>query len=104
MERGGEGAEEAKALLRKLCREGLAARYAPDRADARERLDYELSVIEKMGYVDYFLIVGDFIKYARDHGILVGPGRGSGAGSIVAYALGITSIDPRSITCCLSAF
>ncbi len=89
-----EEGQEAKALLRKLCREGLAARYAPDRADARERLDYELSVIEKMGYVDYFLIVWDFIKYARDHGILVGPGRGSGAGSIVAYALGITSIDP----------
>ncbi len=86
--------QEAVALLRQLCREGLNARYAPDRADARERLDYELAVIEKMGYVDYFLIVWDFIKYARDNGILVGPGRGSGAGSIVAYSLGITSVDP----------
>ena len=60
----------------------------------RERLDYELGVIKDMGYVDYFLIVWDFIRYARDHGIMVGPGRGSAAGSVVAYTLGITSIDP----------
>jgi len=89
-----EEGQDAKALLRALCAEGLAKRYPPDRADARERLEYELNVIETMGYVDYFLIVWDFIKYARDNGILVGPGRGSGAGSIVAYTLGITSVDP----------
>ena len=80
--------------LRRLCREGLAERYAPDRTDAVERLNYELSVIESMGYVDYFLIVWDFIHYAKTHGVGVGPGRGSGAGSIAAYALGITEIDP----------
>ena len=80
--------------LQKLCREGLEKRY-PDPADElRDRLDYELSTIKNMGYVDYFLIVWDFIKYARDHGIAVGPGRGSAAGSIVAYCLGITTIDP----------
>ena len=86
--------QDAKALFRELCWQGLSEKYAPDRQDARERLEYELSVIEKMGYVDYFLIVWDFIKYARDNGILVGPGRGSGAGSIAAYSLGITSVDP----------
>ncbi len=80
--------------LRRLCRDGLAERYAPDRADAVERLNYELGVIESMGYVDYFLIVWDFIHYAKTHGVGVGPGRGSGAGSIAAYALGITEIDP----------
>ena len=81
-------------MLRRLCEEGLAERYEKDDAQARERLEYELSVIEKMGYVDYFLIVWDFIKYAKDHGIMVGPGRGSGAGSIVAYCLNITMLDP----------
>jgi DNA polymerase-3 subunit alpha len=86
--------EDAATLLRTLCEEGLAARYGPDRPDARARLDHELSVIGQMGYVDYFLIVWDFIKYARDNGILVGPGRGSGAGSIVAYTLYITAVDP----------
>ncbi|MBR0368358.1 MAG: DNA polymerase III subunit alpha [Clostridia bacterium] len=80
--------------LRKLCEEGLARKYAPDRQDARDRLEYELSVIESMGYVDYFLIVWDFIHYAKTHGVGVGPGRGSGAGSIVAYSLDITQIDP----------
>ena len=60
----------------------------------RDRLEYELNVIKTMGYVDYFLIVWDFIKYARDHDIMVGPGRGSAAGSIVSYCLGITNIDP----------
>ena len=79
--------------LNKLCYEGLAERY-PDDESLKERLEYELGVIKSMGYVDYFLIVWDFIKYARDHGIMVGPGRGSAAGSIVAYCLGITSIDP----------
>ena len=80
--------------LQKLCREGLEKHY-PDPSDKlKERLDYELSTIKNMGYVDYFLIVWDFIKYAKDHGIAVGPGRGSAAGSIVAYCLGITTIDP----------
>ena len=80
--------------LNKLCYEGLERRYSGDDPKIRERLEYELSVIKRMGYVDYFLIVWDFIKYARDHGISVGPGRGSAAGSIVSYCLGITSIDP----------
>ncbi len=87
-------AETAEQMLRRLCQEGLAARYPADRQDARERLEYELSVIIQMGYVDYFLIVWDFIRYAREHGIMVGPGRGSGAGSIVAYCLNITQLDP----------
>ena len=80
--------------LRRLAEEGLARRYAPDRTDAKERMEYELGVIISMGYTDYFLIVWDFIHYAKTHGVGVGPGRGSGAGSIVAYALGITEIDP----------
>ena len=80
--------------LNKLCYEGLERRYPGDDPKIRERLEYELGVIKRMGYVDYFLIVWDFIKYARDHGISVGPGRGSAAGSIVSYCLGITSIDP----------
>ena len=86
--------ETAEQMLRRLCREGLSQRYAADRQDARDRLEYELSVIIQMGYVDYFLIVWDFIRYAREHGIMVGPGRGSGAGSIVAYCLNITQLDP----------
>ena len=80
--------------LNKLCREGFERRYPDAGEDLRERLEYELSTIHSMGYVDYFLIVWDFIRYARDHGIMVGPGRGSAAGSIVAYCLEITSIDP----------
>ena len=80
--------------LRKLCEEGLDRRYGADAVRHKERLDYELSVIAGMGFVDYFLIVWDFIKYAKDNGIAVGPGRGSAAGSIVAYCLGITDIDP----------
>ena len=80
--------------LNKLCFEGLEKRY-PDGDDSlKERLEYELSTIRSMGYVDYFLIVWDFINYARTQGIMVGPGRGSAAGSIVSYCLGITSIDP----------
>ena len=86
--------ETNRHYLRALCEEGLARRYAPDRQDARDRLEYELGVIESMGYVDYFLIVWDFIHYAKTHGVGVGPGRGSGAGSIVAYSLDITEIDP----------
>ena len=80
--------------LNKLCYEGLERRYPNPSQDLKDRLDYELSVIHKMGYVDYFLIVWDFIHYARSQKIMVGPGRGSGAGSIVAYCLEITSIDP----------
>ena len=83
-----------KGYLRELCEEGLMRKYGPDRQDARDRMEYELGVIESMGYVDYFLIVWDFIHYAKTHGVGVGPGRGSGAGSIVAYALDITEIDP----------
>ena len=83
-----------KGYLRELCEDGLMRKYGPDRPDARERMEYELGVIESMGYVDYFLIVWDFIHYAKTHGVGVGPGRGSGAGSIVAYALDITEIDP----------
>ncbi|NLD82829.1 MAG: DNA polymerase III subunit alpha [Clostridiales bacterium] len=86
--------ETAEGMLRRLCEEGFQKRYRPDDEEARQRLEYELSVITKMGYVDYFLIVWDFIKYAKDHGIMVGPGRGSGAGSIVAYCLNITMLDP----------
>ncbi|MGN0370364.1 MAG: DNA polymerase III subunit alpha [Butyrivibrio sp.] len=77
-----------------LCNEGLVKRYGDDAPKLRERLDYELSVIRKMGYVDYFLIVWDFINYAKSNGIAVGPGRGSAAGSVVAYTLAITDIDP----------
>ncbi len=80
--------------LNKLCMEGLSERYPEDGNELKEQLVYELSIIQKMGYVDYFLIVWDFIKYARDHGIAVGPGRGSAAGSLVSYTLGITNIDP----------
>ncbi|MCI8565304.1 MAG: DNA polymerase III subunit alpha [Lachnospiraceae bacterium] len=82
------------AYLRKLCREGLQKRYPKEDAALRERLEYELDIIENMGYVDYFLIVWDFIHYAKSQNIIVGPGRGSGAGSIVAYCLEITNIDP----------
>ena len=80
--------------LNKLCYEGLEKRYPNPSQELRDRLEYELSVIQSMGYVDYFLIVWDFIKYAKDHKIMVGPGRGSAAGSIVSYCLEITSIDP----------
>ena len=80
--------------LNKLCFEGLERRYGNPGEELKERLTYELDTIHNMGYVDYFLIVWDFIKYARDHDIMVGPGRGSAAGSIVSYCLGITDIDP----------
>ena len=80
--------------LNKLCSDGLLERYPDDDGTLRKRLDYELSVIQKMGYVDYFLITWDFINYARENGIAVGPGRGSAAGSIVSYTLKITDIDP----------
>ena len=80
--------------LNKLCFDGLAERYSGDMGELEERLNYELNVIKNMGYVDYFLIVWDFIRYARDHDIIVGPGRGSAAGSLVSYTLGITKLDP----------
>ena len=80
--------------LNKLCFEGLEKRYDPVTDELESRLEYELSTIKRMGYVDYFLIVWDFIKYARDNDIMVGPGRGSAAGSLVAYTLGITQLDP----------
>lgn len=88
-----EGYDSWSYLLH-LCNEGLVKRYGDEADKHRERLDYELGVIKKMGYVDYFLIVWDFINYAKENGIAVGPGRGSGAGSIVAYSLAITDIDP----------
>ena len=84
----------AESYLRELCETGLAERYDPVTPELKERLEHELSVITNMGFVDYFLIVWDFIKYARSVGIMVGPGRGSAAGSIVSYALKITNIDP----------
>ena len=80
--------------LKKICYEGLESRYENPSKELTQRLDYELDTISGMGFVDYFLIVWDFIKYARDNKIMVGPGRGSAAGSIVAYCLGITNIDP----------
>ena len=88
--------ETALSMLTRLTHEGLRERY-PDAKETDEpwqRLNYELNVISSMGYVDYFLIVWDFIRYAKSQGIMVGPGRGSGAGSIVAYSLGITMLDP----------
>ena len=80
--------------LRQLCEEKITGRYDPVTKEVRERLEYELDVIHRMGFDSYFLIVWDFINHAREQGIAVGPGRGSAAGSIVAYTLGITDIDP----------
>lgn len=81
--------------FRKLCYDGIKKRYGENPSDEiMKRVEFELSVVEKMGYVDYYLIVWDFINYAKTQGISVGPGRGSGAGSIIAYAVGITDIDP----------
>lgn len=85
----------SESYLRELCENGLKARYGERAGELQERLDYELDTIASMGFVDYFLIVWDFIKYAKDHDIPVGPGRGSAAGSLVAYSLNITDIiDP----------
>ncbi|MDQ2087646.1 DNA polymerase III subunit alpha [Herbivorax sp. ANBcel31] len=88
--------EDSYGYLRKLCYDGLKKLYKDQCKDQNkiDRLEYELSVIKQMGYVDYFLIVGDFIRYAKDNDIVVGPGRGSAAGSLVSYSLGITTIDP----------
>ncbi|HUV04786.1 MAG TPA: DNA polymerase III subunit alpha [Armatimonadota bacterium] len=88
---GGLGAE---AYLEQLCREGLHRRYPEEGPEIKQRLEYELSVICEKGLAGYFLIVSDFMSYAKNRGILVGPGRGSGAGSLVSYVLGITNIDP----------
>lgn len=85
---------DAFSYLKMLCDEGLKKRYNPVTSELYERLNYELDTIKNMGFVDYFLIVWDFIKYAKDNGIAVGPGRGSAAGSIVSYSLGITNIEP----------
>ncbi|GFN22430.1 DNA polymerase III subunit alpha [Thermanaeromonas sp. C210] len=88
------GGQDTAAYLRSLCFEGLERRYSPPSEEARRRLEYELDIIEKMGYPGYFLIVWDLVNFARRRGIPVGPGRGSAAGSLVAYCLGITNIDP----------
>ncbi len=86
----------AKQYLRELCYAGFAQKYPNASEQLKKRLDYELNTIETMGYVDYFLIVWDFIKFSKDNGIIVGPGRGSAAGSIVSYCLSITTIDPTA--------
>lgn len=88
------GGREPFEYLKELCEKGLAERYEDVTEELKERLAYELGVINKMGFTDYFLIVSDFIRFARENGVAVGPGRGSAAGSIVSYTLGITSIDP----------
>lgn len=89
------GGEDHFEYFKRLCYKGLKAKYGENPPDkAKERLNYEMSVVNKMGYVDYYLIVGDFVNYAKTHGISVGPGRGSGAGSLAAYCMGITGIDP----------
>ena len=89
-----ENGETSEQMLRRLCEQGLSELYRPVTEEARSRMEYEISVIARMGYIDYFLIVWDFSNYARSQGIVVGPGRGSGAGSIVAYCLHITQLDP----------
>ncbi len=86
--------ETAQTYIRKLCEAGFAERYAGEHPEYHEQLDYELNMIEKMGFTDYFLIVSDFVRYARSKGIPVGPGRGSAAGSMVSFCLYITDIDP----------
>src|SRR5205085_579389 len=87
--------EEPEEMLRRIAEEGLARRYGePAPAEARERLEFELGVIGGMGFESYFLIVWDFVRFAKENGIAVGPGRGSAAGSIVSYCLNITDVDP----------
>ena len=88
------GETDSDAYLTRLCNEGFARRYGSDRPEVRRQLDYELNMIRRMGFVDYFLIVSDFIGYAKRQHIPVGPGRGSAAGSVVSYCLGITDVDP----------
>ena len=89
-----DGVDDNEKFLRDMCEKGLYERYGTPTAQARERMEYELSVISQMGYVNYYLIVWDFINYAKNSGIPVGCGRGSGAGSLCAYLIGITGIDP----------
>ena len=89
-----EGESDSFDYLQKLCRAGLARRYPNDDGTVAKQLDYELAMIKKMGFVDYFLIVSDFIAYAKSQKIPVGPGRGSAAGSVVSYTLNITDVDP----------
>ena len=91
---GENGSGDGDAFLRTLCEAGLKKRYGTISIEIQQRLDFELSVIKKMGFAGYFLITQDFVKYARDNHIPVGPGRGSAAGSIVAYCTGITDVDP----------
>lgn len=86
--------ETSASYLRKVCEAEIPKHYEQDSVELRERINYELGVIGKMGFDDYFLIVWDYVKYSREHNILVGPGRGSAAGSVVAYLLGITGLDP----------
>ncbi|MEL7648054.1 MAG: DNA polymerase III subunit alpha [Sedimentibacter sp.] len=90
--------------FREICQNGLSERYENITHELQERLDYEIGVIEQMGYVDYFLIVWDFIKYAKDNKIMVGPGRGSAAGSLVAYSMKITNIDPMKYSLIFERF
>ena len=89
-----EGESDSFEYLKKLCAEGFERRYGAAREDARAQMEYELDMIKRMGFVDYFLIVSDFIGYAKSRGIPVGPGRGSAAGSVVSYCLNITDVDP----------
>jgi DNA polymerase-3 subunit alpha len=100
---GGRGTAQAGArgLVERIATLGLTEGYT--REQYEERLEFELGVIERMKFPGYFLIVADFIKWAKAHQIPVGPGRGSGAGSLVAYALTITDIDPLRFSCCSSA-
>ena len=84
----------SESYLEELCQKGLERRYGTVEKEIQERLDYELGIIKKMGFVDYFLVVWDYINFAKTSGIAVGPGRGSAAGSIVAYSIGITDVDP----------
>ena len=86
--------EEPTVYIRKLIDEGVKKKYGKETPEIRERIESELAVIQKQGFIEYFLIVWDYINAARNMGISVGPGRGSGAGSIVAYLIGITNIDP----------
>ena len=89
-----DGVEDNEKFLRDMCRKGLVKRYGKPTEEAVKRLEYELDIITQMGYTDYYLIVWDFINYAKQQNIPVGPGRGSGAGSLCAYCIGITGIDP----------
>ncbi len=87
-------AKDARSYLRSLCEAGLVKRYGDKASEMRAKLDYELATIDQMGFNEYFLIVQDFVRFAKDQGIPVGPGRGSAAGSVVSYALEITDVDP----------